>query len=279
MIDTQHLYYLVTVAKTESLSKASHELFISQQAIGKAMRKIEDELQVSLFERTKNKIVLNEYGQMAVKYAENILLQLDNMENAIRLFERQNRMMVIGSCAPRILAKIYDLTLTFYQDISITTQIAQNNDLIKGLYDRSYQLVILPYKIENENVYFKKCGKERLYFSLPSNHRLANKKSLSYKDLDGETLLLYKNIGVWDKIAKEEMPNTKFIIEDNRESFKELSLRSNFVTFATDLSIEKEGIATNRIVLPIVNDKATLSFYCLCLKENKEKYKDLFNHL
>lgn len=110
------------------------------------MRKIEDELQVTLFERTKNKIVLNEYSQISVKYAENILLQLDNMENAIQLLERQNRMMIIGACAPRILTKIYDLTLTFYQDVSIVTQIAQIDHLIKGLYDKSYQLIILPHK-------------------------------------------------------------------------------------------------------------------------------------
>ena len=55
MIDTCILYYLVAVYENRTLSDAANKLHISQQALGKSIRKLEDELNVSLFNRTKIK--------------------------------------------------------------------------------------------------------------------------------------------------------------------------------------------------------------------------------
>ena len=74
---------------------------------------------------------------------------------------------------------------------------------------------------------------EELYFSLPSNNLLINKKELSFKDLDGQTMLLYKNIGFWKERVLKHMPHTHFIIENNRHDFLKLLDHSDFVCFTT----------------------------------------------
>ncbi|MGN1183233.1 MAG: LysR family transcriptional regulator [Faecalibacillus sp.] len=279
MVDTRHLYYLVVVSQCETLLKASEQLHISQQAIGRALRKLEEELQVSLFDRTKNKMVLNQYGQMAVTYAKNILLQLEQMENTIRLVEKQNRIMMIGACAPRPLKDVYMHVTTLYQDITIATELNGQQELLKGLYDHSYQLIIIPERTKDKALYCQLWGKEELYVSLCHQHPLSSKKMISFHDLDGETILLYKNIGFWYDLVLSQMPHSTFIIEDNRQHFKELAARSDLVTFATDLSLDEEGNDHHRIILSISDEEAIMPFYCICLKENKEKYEELFLEL
>ena len=112
---------------------------------------------------------------------------------------------------------------------------------------------------------------EELYFSLPSNNLLINKKELSFKDLDGQTMLLYKNIGFWKERVLKHMPHTHFIIENNRHDFLKLLDHSDFVCFTTDLAIE-EGILKNRVIKEISNPEALVPFYICCLEKNNKKY-------
>lgn len=107
---------------------------------------------------------------------------------------------------------------------------------------------------------------EELYFSLPSNNLLINKKELSFKDLDGQTMLLYKNIGFWKERVLKHMPHTHFIIENNRHDFLKLLDHSDFVCFTTDLAIE-EGILKNRVIKEISNPEALVPFYICCLEK------------
>jgi hypothetical protein len=116
---------------------------------------------------------------------------------------------------------------------------------------------------------------EELYFSLPSNHVLINKKELSFKDLDGQIMLLYKNIGFWKERVLKHMPHTHFIIENNRHDFLKLLDHSDFVCFTTDLAIE-EGILKNRVIKEISNPEALVPFYICCLEKNNKKYQYLF---
>ena len=280
MIDTNLLYYLIAVYEAGNLTKAAKRLHLSQQALGRSMKKIEDELQVSLFNRTKNKIELNSYGQIAVDYAYKIINQISEMEDTIKTLEKQNRTIAIGSCAPRPLNNLCNIITSLFDTISLTTEInASNDELISGLFNETYQLIILTNKLKDDRVICKLWGKEELYFSLPVDHPLASKETLSFKDIDGETLILYKNIGFWKNLVTSSMPNTHFIIEENRDNFIKLIQRSDFICFSSDLAIKKEGQIENRIIKKINDNDAIIPFYIACLKKNYTKYQTIFDQL
>ena len=59
MLETNQLSQLITVADTKTLSKAAEILHISQPALTRSIQKLESELNVTLFDRQKNKITLN----------------------------------------------------------------------------------------------------------------------------------------------------------------------------------------------------------------------------
>ena len=66
MIELAQLRHLAAFHQSGTLSQAAEELHISQPALSRSMQKLEEELQVPLFERQKNKLRLNANGQMAV---------------------------------------------------------------------------------------------------------------------------------------------------------------------------------------------------------------------
>ncbi len=73
MIETYLLKYLAEFEKSGTLSEAAKNLFVSQSALSRSMQKLEQIIGVSLFERKKNSIALNDNGKLAAEYAKNIL--------------------------------------------------------------------------------------------------------------------------------------------------------------------------------------------------------------
>lgn len=72
-MELTQLKYFVKVAQTGSFTKAAEELYISQPAVSKAVRNLEDELGVPLFGRVKNSLIINEYGTDVLRCAQDIL--------------------------------------------------------------------------------------------------------------------------------------------------------------------------------------------------------------
>ena len=100
MMELYLLEQLIAFSRQGTLSGAAEELHISQPALSQSMKKLEESLGVSLFERSKNKIALNENGIMAVQLGEKLLEQSREMEERLRLFDRSRRTLSVGGCAP-----------------------------------------------------------------------------------------------------------------------------------------------------------------------------------
>lgn len=73
MFEFIQLEQLLAIDKYKTLSKAAEELLISQPALSRSMQRLEEELQVTLFTRQKNKITFNENGKLALEYARKIV--------------------------------------------------------------------------------------------------------------------------------------------------------------------------------------------------------------
>ena len=107
MIEIYLLEQLDAFARLGTLSAASEELHISQPALTRSMKKIEEELGVSLFERQKNRLFLNDTGKLAAEHAARILEEDRDMERIVRTFDRSHRTIFLGCCAD---ARIYAYT-------------------------------------------------------------------------------------------------------------------------------------------------------------------------
>ena len=99
MVEIFLLEQLVTFAKYGTLSKAAEELHITQPALSRSMKKLENEFGVSLFDREKSKIRLSETGKIAVQYAEKVLEAEREMLDRTAVFDRSMRTIAVGACA------------------------------------------------------------------------------------------------------------------------------------------------------------------------------------
>ena len=262
MFELYQLEQLLAVAEQGTLSNAAEQLHISQPALSRSMQRLEAELQVTLFNRQKNKIELNENGRMAVDYARKIMEQSQDMISRVQACDRTRRTILIGSCAPMPLWEIPPLLSDLYPDMTISSEIRENEVLLQGLRDGLYQLVILPHPVDEPGITCVKYGEEHLYFSLPPAHPLSGSKGLYMRDLNGETMLLRNRLGFWRDVTDKKMPDTRFL-EQEDIAFAELVRSSALPSFSTDAALRRDGNPANRINIPILDEEANVTYFCL----------------
>ena len=234
-----------------------------QRALSRSMQRPETALQVSLFDRQKNKIELNDNGRMAVEYAGRIVGEARDMAARIQAFDRGRRTILVGSCAPAPLWEISQVLADLYPDRTIASEMRENQVLLEGLRDGVYQLIILPHPVEEAGITCAKYGEEHLFFSLPPAHPLSGSKALYMKALNGETMLLRNRLGFWREMAVRKMPDTRFL-EQEDVAFNELVQFSALPSFTTDVALRREGSPKNRINIPVLDEEANVTYYCLC---------------
>lgn len=88
MLELYDLEKLVTFKSEGTLVAASEKLLISQPALSRSMRKLEDEIGVELFTRSKNRMELNENGLLAAELAEKLLGETASLIARVRQLDR-----------------------------------------------------------------------------------------------------------------------------------------------------------------------------------------------
>lgn len=278
MLETNQLSQLITVADTKTLSKAAEILHISQPALTRSIQKLESELNVTLFDRQKNKITLNKTGELAVSHARRILADVEQMTQSIQAFERSLHTISIGSCAPApIIELLYYLTEKF-ATMTFSSETVNPDSLVLGLKNNTYQIIITNSPVKDSEICCREFCREQLFLTIPPAHPLAAKKDGIFADeLAGETMLLFKEIGIWESFIKAKMSQTDFIIQDRDDAFNALIRASALPAFATNLTLKRNDRRQNRIVIPFLDDEAKMTFYCSTLNKNKIYLPDTFS--
>ena len=255
MIELNQLEQLIYIAENKTISKAAKELLISQPALSRSMQRLESDLGVELFDHYKNKIVLNKNGELAVKHAQKIIKSIQTMINDVQDYDQSFHRISIATCSP---APMWDI-----------------EPLIKELYPQ----IITPEQVDDSQYVCTPYVEEDLLLSLPLNHPLTKKKTIKFHDLDGQTMLLYSNIGFWHDLHMQKTPKTKYLLQEERFTFNEIVKASTLPSYTSNLSIKREGKMSDRIILPIDEEEAHVTYYVVMLKENKKKYKELIDKI
>ena len=78
------LLYFKTVAEDGRISVAARKLYVTAPAVSIAITNLEKELGVQLFDRVKNRLILNEYGNVYLHYVNNIFNELSQAKQAVQ---------------------------------------------------------------------------------------------------------------------------------------------------------------------------------------------------
>ena len=292
MIDLKTLEQLVIFSHTGTLCETAKKLHISQSTLTRGMQKLESEFGVCLFIRTKNSLSLTEAGTLAAAEAEVFLRQYAGMLRHVQDFDRKKRTVSIGSCAPVPISVLVQRITVACPDTSISTELKKIPQLLYGLEDDTYQLIILPFPPENDQLSFQKLCEEQLFFYLHKNHRFAGRKSLHVREMNGENMLSLRDIGFWHDLVTEKMPDSRFFIQAETYPFQELIANSTISVFTTvaypdtppdtaspSLNETKpeapsghENSGMERVRVPIADPEFHVTYYVVYKKENGKRF-------
>ena len=206
MIEIYLLEQLVAFAKNKTLLRAAEELHISQPALSRSMKKIEEEFGVALFDRENSKISLNDTGKLAAEYAQRVLETDREMLERVVTFDRSKRTLGVGSCAPFPTGELLPYIQEYYIDMAITSEITDDDKLMQGLKNGIYQLAILHEQPEDESLFCQRYIEERIYLSVPKAHPFSKRKGVTFEDMKKLRMLVAKNIGFWMKVCQDNLP-------------------------------------------------------------------------
>lgn len=272
MIELYELRQFAAFAGAGTLSEAAEILHLSQPALSRNMKKLEDDLGVALFVRKKNRLELNKNGEYVLELTQKLLEDADSLTVKAREFDRRNRTIVLGVCAPAPVWRLAPLLSNLYPHMALQTETEECRRLLAGLESNIYQLIVVNKKPEGKPYYCKECGKESLMFALPKGHRYSRRKSLSFAEMNGENVLLMSDIGFWNFVQTQKMPDSRFLTQSSRFNFNELVQASSLASFTSDLAEKYTEVPSGRINVPISDEEATATYYLVCKAENKKEF-------
>lgn len=278
MINLNELEQFVLFAETGSLTEAAEYLHISAPTLSRSMQNIENTFGVQLFNRTKNRLILNATGLKAVEYSKALLAAASDTLTKVKDYDRSLQTIVIKSCAPAPLWKLIPSLNTIYPSMTISSSICDLNEIDVAISDNSYDILILPYLSEDISEDLQLFYmEEHLFVCVKNDHEIATKSSVTMKELNGYNFLLRSELGFWDRMCRQKMPSSKFLVQNDEFEFTELVNNSSLPSFVTDVTIERYPIPKDRVAIPISDSEANVSFFVAV--SDASKYKLLLSKL
>jgi len=144
-LDLYRIFYIV--AKNGSISSAANILYISQPAITFQIKKLEEQLGVSLFTRTKHGVLLTDEGKVLFNYVKTAIDSIDNGENALSNLKNLDtgtiRIGVSTTICRYILMPYIEKFHEMYPNIDIQINNNVSNNLIKELRNGNLDILML----------------------------------------------------------------------------------------------------------------------------------------
>ena len=277
MIEIYLLEQLTAVAEHGTLLKAAQALYLSQPALSRSMKKLEAQLGVSLFDRDNSRIALNKTGLHAVEYAKRILELDREMCEGVADFDRRQRTVSVGACAPFPLGELTPVIQERYIQMAVTTELADDERLLSGLRNRVYQLAILHEKPEDKDLFCQHYLEEKLFIVLPPDHQLAERQFVTFDDLRGNKVLLGAAIGFWMDICRRRLNTEDLLIQNSMEALYDLIEASTLPHFTSDRIMERGFSSPDRVTIPLEDPDAKTTYYIACLNSEKKKYGAVFS--
>ncbi len=266
----QQLRYIVTVAETGNITEAAKRLFISQPSLTNAIRELEKEMQVTIFNRTNKGVVVSNEGDIFLAYARQVLEQVGLMEEKFLNVKEQSPKFSV-SCQhysfavnafvdiiQKFDANQYDFTLRETQTHEIIEDIAHLKSEIGILYVSSKNEEIILKLIKQKGLEFQELFIAKPHVFISAKHPLAKKKTIALEDLEEYPYLSFEQGEYNSFYFAEEILSTldrkKNIKVRDRATLFNLVIGLNGYTVSSGV-ISKELNGENIIARPLAVDE------------------------
>ncbi len=206
-VELRHLRYFLAVADELHFGRAAERLYIAQPALSQQIRKLEGELGVELFHRTKRRVELTAAGQaMRAPASRSLDAVGESVEAARRAARGEIGHLTVGFIEAASGTLMPTLVRRFRGDrpeVGLTLRELSVDAQIAGLQNGSIDVGIVRPPIEDPELELETIVEEALLIAVPDGHRLAEQRSVRARSLRDEPLvLLSREIvpGLYDQV-------------------------------------------------------------------------------
>jgi LysR family hydrogen peroxide-inducible transcriptional activator len=193
-VNLQDLRYLVAIAEQRHFGRAAETCNVSQPTLSSQIKKLEEELGVTLLERTNKRVALTPVGGQIVTHARRALAETAQMEAVARAARDPLvgplKLGVIPTLAPYLMPLILKPLKQGYPGLTIELWEDQTRALVEGLRNHKLDAALLATGAGAPEVTEIELFDEPLLAALPRNHRLAGAKKIDENALADELLVL-----------------------------------------------------------------------------------------
>lgn len=222
--------YIVAVAKELHFGRAAEKCFVSQPTLSVAVKKIEEELGVSIFERHQHDISVTPIGQEIVKQAELILNETNNLKEIAKQnkdeLKGELKLGVIYTIGPYLLPKLIPSINKKAPNLVLLIEEDYTKNLGVKLKSGEIDIAILSNPFEDSGIETEVLYKEPFQVALPAGHALTKKKKLKAADLMNDTMLLLKSGNCFRDQIVELCPSCINPISEDKKIQKSLESSS-----------------------------------------------------
>jgi DNA-binding transcriptional LysR family regulator len=190
-VELRHLRYFVAVAEAENfLHAATRKLHISQPAVSRQIRDLEDELGVQLFERRGKAVRLSSAGSLFLEEARVILERTDEATRNVRAFAQTGETELHVAYAPFLRAQIVSPALHAFQQAMPRVHVKLHDpttaeQALTGLRDGRWHLLFIgrpPKRSAFHDLRFEELLRQQVRLGVPPGHPFAQHRSVSLTD-------------------------------------------------------------------------------------------------
>lgn len=232
----QQIMYFHEIARVQSFTQAAQNLFVAQSGLSYAIQSLEKEIGVPLFIRKSGKkVLLTSYGEAFLPYAQQVLSNLREGQDAIaRMKDPNNGVVTVAYSYANCFSLISTLFRDFYTEnsydnISVRFSINQNrsrfeHDVAAGELDLAFSCTPSFDGVESVSV-----AKQELFLMVPAQHRLASRDCVSFDEIRDEVFFgYYQNWNLSNWVSK---------------MFEEAGIRQNVLEYFPDWATQMGAVA------------------------------------
>lgn len=188
------LHYFVTLADLKHFSKAAQACFVSQPTLSTQIKKLEDELDIQLVERSPKNIMLTAAGEEIAVRARQVLNDVEQ----IRIVARRSnnpaegvlRLGLFPTLAPYLLPHVVPQLRARYPQMRLQLAEEKTEEILRLLQRGSLDAALLALPVPREGFEVEILFHEPFVLAVPADHELAARQQVGLEDLNGSELLL-----------------------------------------------------------------------------------------
>ena len=191
------LQYVLAVAEHQNFTKAAQKVFVTQPTLSMQIQKLEDELDIQIFDRTKKPIQLTETGKKIVNQARNIVNESDRIQDIVDqqkgFIGGEFRLGVIPTVMPTLLPMFLNNFIKKYPKVKLKIEELHTEAIVERLKEGHLDAAIAATPLEIDGIKEQVLYYEPFVAYVPSGHRLSDAGKITTENLDVDDMLLLED--------------------------------------------------------------------------------------